>query len=112
MALPPTSIKCASDDTNSSIDSPIDSILLLFTIIDFPTELLIHHPWFAANQCCERWFAWLGDEVRVEEQSHAGWSMDEGKWTIGIESTAHTFSFGLVDPNGIPYPSVGDTIKP
>ena len=38
--------------------------------------------------------------------------MNEGKWTIGIESTAHTFSFGLVDPNGIPYPSVGDTIKP
>ena len=38
--------------------------------------------------------------------------MSEGKWTIGIESTAHTFSFGLVDPNGIPYPSVGDTIKP
>ena len=38
--------------------------------------------------------------------------MTDGKWTIGIESTAHTFSFGLVDPNGIPYPSVGDTIKP
>ena len=50
--------------------------------------------------------------MRVEEQSHVGWSLDEGKWTIGIESTAHTFSFGLVDPNGIPYPSVGDTIKP
>ncbi|MAP79396.1 MAG: UGMP family protein, partial [Euryarchaeota archaeon] len=38
--------------------------------------------------------------------------MSDAKWTIGIESTAHTFSFGLVDPNGIPYPSVGDTIKP
>ena len=38
--------------------------------------------------------------------------MDEDKWTVGIESTAHTFSFGLVDPNGTPYPSVGDTIKP
>ena len=38
--------------------------------------------------------------------------MSDVKWTIGIESTAHTFSFGLVDPNGIPYPSVGDTIKP
>lgn len=50
--------------------------------------------------------------MRVEEQSHARWSMDEGKWTIGIESTAHTFSFGLVDPNGIPFPSVGDTVKP
>ena len=32
--------------------------------------------------------------------------MSDVKWTIGIESTAHTFSFGLVDPNGIPYPSL------
>ena len=47
----------------------------------------------------------------VEEQSHVRMNMSDGKWTIGIESTAHTFSFGLVDPNGIP-PSVGDTIKP
>lgn len=38
--------------------------------------------------------------------------MQESKWTIGIESTAHTFSFGLVDADGIPYPSIGDTIKP
>ena len=50
--------------------------------------------------------------MRVEEQSHARVNMSDVKWTIGIESTAHTFSFGLVDPNGIPYPSVGDTIKP
>ena len=33
-------------------------------------------------------------------------------WTIGIETTAHTFSFGLVDPNGIPFPSSSDTIRP
>jgi N6-L-threonylcarbamoyladenine synthase len=33
-------------------------------------------------------------------------------WTVGIETTAHTFSFGLVDPEGIPYPSTSDTIKP
>ena len=52
------------------------------------------------------------EEVRVEEQSHTRPTMHEAKWTIGIESTAHTFSFGLVDPDGIPYPSVGDTIKP
>ena len=51
-------------------------------------------------------------EVRVEEQSHTRSSINEGTWTIGIESTAHTFSFGLVNSEGIPYPSVGDTIKP
>ena len=33
-------------------------------------------------------------------------------YTLGIESTAHTFSFGLVDPNGVPIPSVSDTIRP
>jgi glycoprotease/Kae1 family metallohydrolase len=33
-------------------------------------------------------------------------------WTLGIESTAHTLSFGLVDSNGIPFPSVSDTVKP
>ena len=33
-------------------------------------------------------------------------------WTLGLESTAHTLSFGLVDANGIPFPSVTDTIKP
>ena len=33
-------------------------------------------------------------------------------WTVGIETTAHTFSFGLVDSEGIPYPSTSDTIKP
>ena len=35
-----------------------------------------------------------------------------GGWTLGIESTAHTFSFGLVDPDGKPRPSVSDTIRP
>ena len=25
-------------------------------------------------------------------------------WTLGIETTAHTLSFGLVDKDGIPYP--------
>ena len=35
-----------------------------------------------------------------------------GEWTLGIESTAHTFSFGLVDGNGKPHPSVSDTIRP
>ena len=34
------------------------------------------------------------------------------KWTLGIESTAHTLSFGLVDPNGIPFPSCSDTVSP
>lgn len=34
------------------------------------------------------------------------------KWTLGIESTAHTFSFGLVDSSGIPYPSKSDTVRP
>lgn len=33
-------------------------------------------------------------------------------WTIGIESTAHTLSFGLVDSNGIPYPAFSDTVRP
>tara|TARA_B110000444_G_scaffold236708_1_gene248805 strand:+ start:2585 stop:3601 length:1017 start_codon:yes stop_codon:yes gene_type:complete len=33
-------------------------------------------------------------------------------WTLGIESTAHTLSFGLVDANGIPHPSVSDTVRP
>ena len=33
-------------------------------------------------------------------------------WTLGIESTAHTLSFGLVDGNGIPYPSSTSTIRP
>ena len=34
------------------------------------------------------------------------------KWTLGIESTAHTLSFGLVDSNGVPYPSCSDTVSP
>ena len=33
-------------------------------------------------------------------------------WTLGIESTAHTLSFGLVDKDGIPFPSSTSTIKP
>ena len=33
-------------------------------------------------------------------------------WTLGIETTAHTLSFGLVDSDGIPYPSASDTIQP
>jgi universal protein Kae1 len=33
-------------------------------------------------------------------------------WTLGIETTAHTFSFGLVDPEGIPFPSTSNTIRP
>ena len=33
-------------------------------------------------------------------------------WTLGIESTAHTLSFGFVDNNGIPFPSSTSTIKP
>lgn len=35
-----------------------------------------------------------------------------GEWTLGIESTAHTFSFGLVDGDGKPRPSASDTIRP
>ena len=33
-------------------------------------------------------------------------------WTLGIESTAHTLSFGLVDPDGTPHPAVSDTVRP
>ena len=33
-------------------------------------------------------------------------------WTLGIESTAHTLSFGLVDKDGVPFPSSSSTIKP
>jgi len=33
-------------------------------------------------------------------------------WTLGIETTAHTFSFGLVDSEGVPFPSTSDTIRP
>ena len=38
--------------------------------------------------------------------------MAVGNWTLGIESTAHTFSFGLVNDFGIPFPSISDTVKP
>jgi universal protein Kae1 len=37
--------------------------------------------------------------------------VDDG-WVLGIESTAHTFSFGLVDGEGKPYPSESSTISP
>ena len=33
-------------------------------------------------------------------------------WTLGIETTAHTLSFGLVDPDGTPYPAASDTLRP
>ena len=33
-------------------------------------------------------------------------------WTLGIESTAHTLSFGLVDGMGIPFPACSDTVRP
>ena len=33
-------------------------------------------------------------------------------WTLGIESTAHTLSFGLVDNDGTPYPSASSIIRP
>ena len=33
-------------------------------------------------------------------------------WTLGIETTAHTLSFGLVDAEGIPYPAASDTLRP
>ena len=35
-----------------------------------------------------------------------------GDWILGIESTAHTFSFGLVDGKGNPKPSASDTLRP
>ena len=38
--------------------------------------------------------------------------MADTGWTLGIESTAHTLSFGLVDSNGIPFPSISDTVNP
>ena len=33
-------------------------------------------------------------------------------WTLGIESTAHTLSFGLINADGLPFPSSTSTIKP
>ena len=33
-------------------------------------------------------------------------------WTLGIESTAHTLSFGLINAEGVPFPSSTSTIKP
>ena len=33
-------------------------------------------------------------------------------WTLGIESTAHTLSFGLVDSSGTPYPAMSSTVRP
>tara|TARA_B100000609_G_scaffold45861_1_gene35220 strand:+ start:2181 stop:3215 length:1035 start_codon:yes stop_codon:yes gene_type:complete len=36
----------------------------------------------------------------------------KGMWTLGIESTAHTLSFGLVDVDGTPYPSASSIIRP
>ena len=33
-------------------------------------------------------------------------------WTLGIETTAHTLSFGLVDAEGVPYPAASDTLRP
>ena len=33
-------------------------------------------------------------------------------WTLGIETTAHTFSFGLIDADGLPYPSASDILRP
>ena len=35
-----------------------------------------------------------------------------GKWTLGIETTAHTLSFGLVDADGNPFPAASDTLRP
>ena len=35
-----------------------------------------------------------------------------GEWILGIESTAHTLSFGLVDGEGKPFPSSSDTLRP
>ena len=34
------------------------------------------------------------------------WLIEMSGWTLGIESTAHTLSFGLVDSKGIPYPAI------
>ena len=33
-------------------------------------------------------------------------------WTLGIETTAHTLSFGLVDAKGTPHPAASDTLRP
>ncbi len=38
--------------------------------------------------------------------------MKEDGWILGIESTAHTFSIGLVDGEGKPFPSESSTISP
>ena len=52
----------------------------------------------------------FNDSKRVEEQSVGGQSMTG--WTLGIETTAHTLSFGLVDADGIPHPAASDTLRP
>ena len=38
--------------------------------------------------------------------------MRKDGWVLGIESTAHTFSFGLVAPDGTPRPSSSGTLRP
>ena len=38
--------------------------------------------------------------------------MRNNGWVLGIESTAHTFSFGLVSPDGTPRPSSSGTLRP
>tara|TARA_B100001093_G_scaffold2499_1_gene2439 strand:+ start:3602 stop:4660 length:1059 start_codon:yes stop_codon:yes gene_type:complete len=50
--------------------------------------------------------------LRVQEQWLSAVNMAKGTFTLGIESTAHTLSFGLVDSDGIPLPSSSDTIRP
>lgn len=49
--------------------------------------------------------------LRVEEQWHLVMTM-AGTWTLGIESTAHTLSFGLVDSKGAPSPASSSTVRP
>ena len=51
-----------------------------------------------------------GCDKRVEEQSLVPATMPQ--WTLGIETTAHTLSFGLVDADGTPYPAASDTLRP
>ena len=54
--------------------------------------------------------AWVDQKVRVDESSTRHISMDG--WVLGLESTAHTLSFGAVQGDGSTLPAAIDTIRP
>ena len=48
--------------------------------------------------------------MRVDESSTRHTNMDG--WVLGLESTAHTLSFGAVQGDGTTLPAAIDTIRP